>query len=362
MELLDVLWVMTPTWGAQRICLPKSLNCVRGFHIWVVAKEMKIKECVCWKSFCHNTKTLCQRVPRAHYIVISKRAAPSLQQALTQTHIHKAGIRIFNIRSANFSLLFAPRIWQKQSSFRQTRVCVCAHESWALEKFRCGGITVMWVCILGSPGNKQRRKVSKAAYTHAHTSSTHKALLNFVLIAFVLLEMMDGLHFWWYSAFYISSLGPFGAAEWYITLTACARHVYLIHALWLYALFSALCARSILQLILTPLFQFIRDFRVMRLEKKSAFVDWETTVAWAQNAIRAWLWKFFRQNYKIISDWLEHTFLLNGHVTFFVGCTNNTVFTVNIVFSAFLFQWRVHIYICHWYVLTVYLSVSLVLF
>lgn len=67
---------------------------------------MKIKECA--ESRFVIIRKLFARECHAHIIVISKRAAVITTSSHTDTHT-LVGIRIFNIRSANFSLLFARR-------------------------------------------------------------------------------------------------------------------------------------------------------------------------------------------------------------------------------------------------------------
>jgi hypothetical protein len=118
-------------------------------------------------------RKLFARECHAHIIVISKRAAPSLQHTHSHRHTHTqapAGIRIFNIRRGNFSLLFfcaahlAKTIIISPDSCLRLCAWKLASEKFAAER-NYGDVGLhSW----RGRGNKQRRKVSKAAYARTH--------------------------------------------------------------------------------------------------------------------------------------------------------------------------------------------------
>jgi hypothetical protein len=259
-------------------------------HIWVVAKEMKNKRVrVCWKVVFHNTKTLCQRVPRAHYCNIKACRAVITTHTVTDTHTQApAGIRIFNIRKANFSVLFfALRIWQKQSSFHQTRVCVCAHESWLAKNFAEEELQWCGSAFLEGPRKKQRRKVSKAAYARTHIQHA-EGPAEFC-------ADVSPLSYWKWWMGYISGDIPPSIFHHSGHLEPQSDISLSLHAPGMSTLFMlcgympcisrrSLCTGLILQLLLTPPFQFIRRLLCDAFEKKSASAFVNFLFLQAQNA------------------------------------------------------------------------------
>jgi len=155
----------------------------------------------------------------------------------------------------------------------------------------------MWVCILGGAEEINRDERSARLHTHAHTTSTHKALLNFVLMYRLCLTGNDG----WDTFLVIFRLLYFIARPIWsrrvIYHSHCMRSACLPYSCFVAtcpAALCVLCTGHILQLRLTPLFQFIRRLSGDAWEKKCASAFVKLLSLHAQNASS--LWKIRRHN------------------------------------------------------------------